>query len=29
MWLWLAERSEGWLVVVAVGLVVAAVVASR
>ena len=29
MWLWLMERGERWLVLVAVGLLVAAVAASR
>jgi hypothetical protein len=29
MWLWLAERGERWLVVVAVSLLVAAIAASR
>jgi len=29
MWLWLAERGEGWLAVVAFGLLAAAIVASR
>jgi hypothetical protein len=29
MWLWLIERGERWLVAVAVGLLVAAIAASR
>jgi len=29
MWLWLIERGERWLVVVAFGLLVAAIAASR